>query len=236
MLKNKQEKHMLCSTLSEFQNLLDNNNVIDFDPINNHYLDVCFEGKSSSGTNCYSNLSIGIHILAYSRMVMDQKITRLKEKFKSMKIYLLNIDAIAFSLHIDDDISVLKLDADKIGAFKPEIKDAKEILSFQALSPHSFNITYLTKSGDLKNLSKVCGFSLQNAINSDSLNQRVFKIFISEALDGKETTISTTQVRHSSDFGIVKKRILKYQLKNTLFKKRVIKKDDYSTMPFTKNI
>ena len=63
-------------------------------------------------------------------MIIDQKITRLKEKFKSMKMFLLNIDAIAFSLHIDDDISVLKLDADKIGALKPEIKDAREILSF----------------------------------------------------------------------------------------------------------
>ena len=72
MLKNSQEKHKLCATLSDFQNLLDNNNVTDFDPIGNHYLDVCFESKSPSGTNCYSNLSIGIHILAYSRMTMDQ--------------------------------------------------------------------------------------------------------------------------------------------------------------------
>ena len=171
---------------------------------------------------------------------MDRKITMLKEKFKSMKMFLLNIDAIAFSLHVDDDISVLRLDADKIGAFKPEIKDAGEILSFQALSPHSFNISYLTKSGDLKNLSKVCGFSLQNVMNSESLNQEVFKNFISEALDGKETAISSTQVRHfsSSDFGTIEKKVLQYQLKNTLFKKRVIKKDDYSTMPFgyTKNM
>ena len=34
MLKNTQEKHKLCATVSEFQDLLENNDVIDFDPIN----------------------------------------------------------------------------------------------------------------------------------------------------------------------------------------------------------
>ena len=234
MLRNRQDKHKLCATLSEFQDLIDNNNVLDFDAINDNYVDVCFESKSSLGTNCYSNLTIGIHILAYSRMIMDRKITMLKENFKSMKVFLINIDAIAFSLHVNDDISLLQLDEDKIGAFKPEIKDASEILSFQALSPHSFNISYLTKSGDFKNISKVCGFSLQNAMNAESLDQEVFKCFISEALDGREISKSTTQVRHfsSNDFDTVEKKILKYQLKNILFKKRVIKKENFSTFPF----
>ena len=103
-------------------------------------------------------------------MAFDQKITMLKEKFKSMKIYMLNIDAIAFSLSIQEETSRLKLDNEKIGAFKSEIKDLGEILSFQALSPHFFNITYKTQSGELKNLSKVCGFSLQNSMNSELLN------------------------------------------------------------------
>ena len=61
MLRNRQDKHKLCATLSEFQDLIDNNNVLDFDAINDNYVDVCFESKSSSGTNCYSNLTIGIH-------------------------------------------------------------------------------------------------------------------------------------------------------------------------------
>ena len=47
-----------------------------------------------------------------SKMVMDQKITMLKGKFKNMKIFLLNIDLIAFSLHVYYDSSLLKLDAD----------------------------------------------------------------------------------------------------------------------------
>ena len=155
MLKNNEEKHKLCATLSEFQNLLDTNDVLDFDSINDRYLDVSFQSKSPPSTNCYSNLNLGVHILAYSRMIMDQKVTMLKEKFKSMKVFLLNVDAIAFSLNVDDDFSLLRLDGDKLGAFKMEIQDVKEILSFQALSPHSFNFTYLSKSGQLKNLSKV---------------------------------------------------------------------------------
>ena len=68
----------------------------------------------------------------------------LKENFKSMKIYMLNVDAIAFSLSSQEETSRLKLDNEKIGAFKSEIKDLGEILSFQALSPHFLNITYVT--------------------------------------------------------------------------------------------
>ena len=56
-----------------------------------------------------------------------------------MKIYMLNVDAIAFSLSSQEETSRLKLDNEKIGAFKSEIKDLGEILSFQALSPHFFN-------------------------------------------------------------------------------------------------
>ena len=239
MLKNNEEKHKLCATLSEFQNLLETNDVIDFDTINERYLDVSFQSKSPPSTNCYSNLSLGVHILAYSRMIMDQKVTLMKEKFKSMKVFLLNVDAIAFSLKIDDDFSLLKLDRDRIGAFKMEIKDVREILSFQALSPHSFNFTYLSKSGHLKNLSKVCGFSLQSLMNSESINQETFKHFISEALNDKETSIPTTQVKHFSNgnSNLVQRKILQCQLKNTLFKKRVIK-DAHLTLPFgyTENI
>ena len=117
--------------------------------------------------------------------------------------------------------------------FKSEIKNLGEILSFQALSPHLFNLTYTTQSGELKNLSKVCGFSLQNSMNSELLNQELFKHFLSEAMDGKQTSVSTTQVRYFSKRGTneVQKTILDYQLRNTLFQKRIIR-NDYSTLPF----
>ena len=234
MLKDTEQKQKLCTTLSDFQNLLENKDVIDFDLINDKSLDVSYKDKpQSSTTNCFTNISLGAHILAYSRMAFDQKITMLKENFKSMKIYMLNIDAIAFSLSIQEETSRLKLDNEKIGAFKSEIKNLGEILSFQALSPHLFNLTYTTQSGELKNLSKVCGFSLQNSMNSELLNQELFKHFLSEAMDGKQTSVSSTQVRYFSKRGTneVQKTILDYQLRNTLFQKRIIR-NDYSTLPF----
>ena len=70
-------------------------------------------------------------------------------------------------------------------------------------------------------------------MNSESINQETFKHFISEALNDKQTSISTTQVKHfsSGNSNSVQKKILQCQLRNTLFKKRVIK-DAHSTFPF----
>ena len=144
-----------------------------------------------------------------------------------------NVDAIAFSLSSDENISCMKLNDTKIGAFKSEIKDLGEITSFQALSPHSYNLTYVNKDGQMKSLSKICGFSLQSSINSESLKQEQFKSLISDAIDGKQTSIPCRQVRHftKKTTNEVEKKILQCQIRNTLFKKRVVK-DDYSTFPF----
>ena len=140
MLKNREEQYKLCATLPEFQNLLENNDIIDFDSINDNYLDVCFKNKSLSTTNCFSNLSLGVHISAYSRMILDQKITLLKERFKSMKIYMINVDAIAFSLSKSENISCMKLDDEKIGAFVFREADLRcvERLVFFDIFVHSF--------------------------------------------------------------------------------------------------
>ena len=239
MLKKREEKQKLCATLLEFQNLLKNFEVVDFDAINDHYLDVSFKNASPSQSDCFSNLIMGAHISAYSRMIVDQKITSLKERFKSMKVYMTNVDAIAFSLNSHEDISCLKLDDEKIGAFKSEIKNLGEILSFHALSPYSYNLSFVTQSGEMKNLSKICGFSLNSSINSEFMNQELSKEMISNALKGKKTSIMCTQVRQfcNKNTNDVERKILQYQLRNTLFKKRVVM-DDYSTLPlgYTKNM
>ena len=138
-----------------------------------------------------------------------------------------------FSLKNNENITCMKLDDSKIGAFKSEIKDLGEITSFQALSPHSYTMTYTNKIGQMKSLSKVCGFSLQSAINSKCLKQEEFKNLIIDAMTGKQSSIPCTQVRYlcQKNSNRVEKKILQYQIRNTLFKKRVIR-DDYSTLPF----
>ena len=97
----------------------------------------------------------------------------------------------------------------------------------------------MTQSGEMKNLSKICGFSLNSSINSECLNQELFKEMISNALKGKKTSIMCTQVRQfcNKNTNDVERKILQYQLRNTLFKKRVVM-DDYSTLPlgYTKNM
>ena len=233
MRRNTKEKHKLCSNISEFQNLLQISEVVDFDSVTDKYLDVSYKTKNLQGSNPFSNLAIGIHILSYSRIIMDQRIALLKNTFKSAKVFMQNVDCIAFSVNSEEDILSFKyLDNDRIGFFKSDIQDLGEILSFHALSPHFYNICYVNKSGQEKNLSKVCGFSLKNALNSNLLNQELFKHFIYEALDGKKTTVSSTQVRHFSnkETNELKKKIVEYQLRNTLVKKRVVK--GLSTLPF----
>ena len=233
MLKNREEKTKLCATLPEFQDLLENCDVIDFDPMGDHYLDVCFKNKANSPTNCFSNLILGAHISAYSRMIFDHKVSLLKERLKSMKIYMMNVDAIAFTLNVNENLSGLILDDTKIGAWKSEIKNLQEILSFSALSPHSYNLTYLTKSGVTENISKVCGFSFKSIINSECLNQNLFKKLIIDAVKGQKSKISCLQVRNISNKteNLVEKKILEYQIRNNLFNKRIVN-DDFSTLPF----
>ena len=45
MLKDTEQKQKLCTTLSDFQNLLENKDVIDFDLINDKSLDVTYKDK-----------------------------------------------------------------------------------------------------------------------------------------------------------------------------------------------
>ena len=234
--RNSEDKHKLCANISEFQNLLLSTDVQNFDLITEKYLDVCYKNKTPENSNPFSNHAIGIHILSYSRMIMDEKIDELKRTFKSAKLFMQNVDCIAFSVNSEEDISKMNLDNNKIGFLKNEIKDAKEILSFHALSPHFYNICYINNSGQEKNLSKVCGFSLKNSVNSDLLNRELFHHFISEALNGHKASISSTQIRshRDKDTNELKERISKFQLRNSLFKKRVIMKDglDIILKPF----
>ena len=45
MLKDTEQKQKLCTNLSDFQNLLENKDVIDFDLINDKSLDVTYKDK-----------------------------------------------------------------------------------------------------------------------------------------------------------------------------------------------
>ena len=76
------------------------------------------------------------------------KVTDIKEKFPSAKIYMINSDCIYFSTSKSENLSNVDLNSNLWGEFKCDIKDAKRILSFQALNPHSLNIVYECTSVD----------------------------------------------------------------------------------------
>ena len=74
------EKNKICSTLMEFDNLLENENVTDFHSIGKDFLDVSFVAGEANKTNVFSNMCYGAHIISYSKMYLDMKITALKEQ------------------------------------------------------------------------------------------------------------------------------------------------------------
>ena len=110
------------------------------------------------------------------------KVTEIKQNFPSAKIYMINSDCIYFSISKSENLSNVDLNSNVCGEFKCDIKDAKGILSFQALNPHSLNIVYECTSGDYKNRAKICGFQLQNRMNEKGIDQDLFEKLISEAL------------------------------------------------------
>ena len=238
MLRGDRERYDVCSSLHRFQALLENDEVINFNSIGEEFLDVCYKNKTPRGTNCETNLTIGAHITSYARIMVDQKICQLKMKCKSAKIFMINCDAIAFTTDGEDseDIETLsdfKLDPNKIGCFKQEVKDAKTILSFHALSPNSYHLTYTSKDGEKKHVSRVCGFSLNNALNSDTVDHNLYTKFISEALKGEQISKPIMQVRNFTEknTGEVERKVMYFQLRNNLTNKRIVK-EDLSTVPF----
>ena len=96
MKRNSNESHKICNTLQQFTALIENEEILDFETVGKSFLDVTFRPKSKNQTNCFTNIGIAVHIVNYAKMYVDLEIMKLKEKFKSMKVYMINCDALAF--------------------------------------------------------------------------------------------------------------------------------------------
>ena len=123
-----------------------------------------------------------------------------------------------------DDLSNFDLESKKFGKFKNEIKNCKKILSFHALSPYSTHINYLSSSDELKSVSKICGFSINNTLNPTKISKSLFERFISQGLNGTLQAEPLKQIRHyvDKDSYEVRKKVMTHQLRNTLSKDRVV--------------
>ena len=74
-----QKSHKICSNIEEFRTLLSNEKVTDFRSIGENFLDVDFESKETTSTNCFTNLTIGCYIVNYAKMVVDMKFQDIKK-------------------------------------------------------------------------------------------------------------------------------------------------------------
>ena len=135
-----------------------------------------------------------------------------------------------------ENMSDLTLDDHKFGEFKHDLKNVEKILSFQALSTSSYQVVYTTKSGQTLQKTKCCGFNLDTDIINNSLPPDLFTSFISKALENEAASESVPQIRHFVNKTSQKtdKKMLYYQLRNTLLKRRHVckKKYPYLTLPY----
>ena len=233
MKKSSTENHTICSTLEEFIAVLENEQVLNFETIGNSYLDVTYKQKPTRTTDCFTNIGIGVHIVNYAKMYMDSEIENLKKRFKSMKVYMQNCDALAFSTSNTEDVSCLQLTTGKFGFFKQELKNLKRILSFDALSTHSYQISYMDTSDEVKTCTRVCGFQLNSEVIQNILNHDLFKDLISSALKNQETSVNIPQIRNVSDENErLSKKELYYHLRNTLMKNRYVVPGTLVSLPY----
>ena len=91
------ECHKICEDFEDFTALLQTEDVTFFEAIGDHYVDVTCKSKIKTDIDVFSNLSIGVHIVNYAQKFVDIQITKLKNQFKSAKIYMVNSDCIGFT-------------------------------------------------------------------------------------------------------------------------------------------
>ena len=131
-------------------------------------------------------------------------------------------------------MNLLNLHTNRFGAFKREIKDAQKILSFTALNINTYHLTYATKEQGMLQKFKVCGFQLNSAVNSKTLPHDLFQSFLSKALNDEMVSKPIVQVRHFTN-GLTqesRKKILNYQLRNSIKPKKIVVKKSGVLLPY----
>ena len=103
------------------------------------------------------------------------------------------------------------------------------ILIFQ-----SFHFSYVNDDGSNGSLSKICGFTLDNAMTSGQVTTENFRELLLAALRNEDMSIGLDQSRKitSNSTGIEVVKRIRMQLRNRLLTKRYISKSILVTLPY----
>ncbi len=178
--------------------------------------------------NCY----IGGQLTAYARQKIYESIQVVSE---CGKLFYTDTDCIFFSMPKNQIVPLPISDA--VGHFKNIFPG--EILSFFALGPKNYQITYKVSETQIKSVTKVRGFSLSNLILENEINSDLFHFYLSQYLNNEVEKKSLAQLRikkETKKFKTISKlELLKFS-NNVTNRRTVAKSCKYlTTFPYGSN-
>ena len=150
-----------------------------------------------------------------------------------MYVLYYNCDGLICSVPKESDLSKIDIGFSS-GQWHEELDSCKEICTFHALGINSFHISYITNDGDLKEVSKFCGYSFKNNISVPP-NTSEMELLLNQASLGNFVGKNVPQIRRSKCKRTEqkKKRFIPFMLKNSIQKRRVfIKNVGFYTYPY----
>ena len=178
--------------------------------------------------NCY----IGGQLTAYARQKIYENIQIVSE---CGKLYYTDTDCIFFSMPKNETVPLPISDA--VGDFKNIYPG--EIISFFALGPKNYQITFKNSNDEIKSVSKIRGFCLSNLFLENEINADLFHFYLSQFLkdEVEKKTLSQLRVKKSSKkFKTISKLELIKFSNNVTNRRTVAKKCKYlTTFPYGSN-
>ncbi len=188
--KNNRTKTKFVSTQNELEDIFFSNDEIEsIISLNENCCQIEVKPNTLKQTpNRQANCYIGGQLTAYARQTIYENIESIS---KVSKLFYVDTDCIFFSMPKNETIPLPISDA--VGHFKHVYPG--EILSFFALGPKNYQITYKTLDNKLHNVTKVRGFSLSSYFLENEINADLFNFYLSQYLNGEIERKNLSQLR-----------------------------------------
>ena len=148
------------------------------------------------------------------------------------RLLYMSTDSCIMEIPDDQDLTNIGIGAE-MGAFKHQIPNCKRILKFYCLGLHCYNVTYETFANDIKQISRVSGFNLNQTVSQDSLSSDDFDDLLQKAIQHEKSGKSVPQVQKKSNAsGLSTLQLTKRYLSNDLRTRRVVTEDGANSKPF----
>ena len=93
----------------------------------------------------------------------------------------------------------------------------------------------LNKDGIEESISRISGFKLDTEVTENKVNTQLYREMVEEAMNDRKMEVPVNQLRKSVPQNLIepaKQKMVTMNLRNNLCKKRVIKTNCHSTLPF----